>query len=176
MWDFVFFLIFDKKIVFWPQMSLTLARAEFFDTHLTRRIEWDGPELGISLQNSKMAYFEFEFSSKIIFFKTFDPISPQKVIYGPHGLYFLVKSPYMDRTDHIFLVESPYMDPSAPTAPRAAGQMNVVDKLRPSADLGRGLGLPKGQRGYSPFLNIKPGQADRSDGSSPSFPMFTKRT
>ena len=42
-------------------MSLTLARAEFFDTHLTRRIEWDGPELEISLQNSKLTYFESEF-------------------------------------------------------------------------------------------------------------------
>ena len=42
-------------------MSLTLARVEFFDTHLTRRIEWNSPELGISLQNSKLTYFESEF-------------------------------------------------------------------------------------------------------------------
>ena len=42
-------------------MSLTLARAEFFDTHLTRRIEWDSPKLGISLQNSKLTYFESKF-------------------------------------------------------------------------------------------------------------------
>ena len=42
-------------------MSLTLARVEFFDTNLTRRIEWDGPELGISLQNSKLTCFGSEF-------------------------------------------------------------------------------------------------------------------
>ena len=39
-------------------MSLTLARIEFFDTYLTRRIEWHGPELRISEQNSKLTYFE----------------------------------------------------------------------------------------------------------------------
>mgnify|MGYP001255072277 CR=1 FL=1 len=42
-------------------MSLTLARVEFFDTHLTRRIEWNSPELGISLHNSELTYFESEF-------------------------------------------------------------------------------------------------------------------
>ena len=42
-------------------MSLTLARVEFFDTNLTRRIEWNSPELGISLQNSKLKYLESEF-------------------------------------------------------------------------------------------------------------------
>ena len=53
--------MFVKKIDFWPEMSLTLARVEFFDTHFTRRIVWNGPELEISLQNSKSTYFESEF-------------------------------------------------------------------------------------------------------------------
>ena len=55
------FPIFDKNIVFLRKMSLTLARVEFFDTHSTRRIEWNSPELRISLQNSKLTYFESEF-------------------------------------------------------------------------------------------------------------------
>ena len=42
-------------------MSLTLARVEFFDTNLTRRIEWNSSELGISLQSSKLTYFGSEF-------------------------------------------------------------------------------------------------------------------
>ena len=50
-----------RKSIFGSKMSLTLARVEFFDTNLTRRIEWDSPELGISLQNSKLTYFGSEF-------------------------------------------------------------------------------------------------------------------
>ena len=56
-----FFRFFIEYIDFGQKMSLTLARVEFFDTHLTRRIEWDGPELGISVQNSKWTYFGSEF-------------------------------------------------------------------------------------------------------------------
>ena len=56
-----FFRFFIEYIDFGQKMSLTLARVEFFDTHLTRRIEWDGPELGISEQNSKSTYFGSEF-------------------------------------------------------------------------------------------------------------------
>ena len=44
--------------MFDPKIS---ASMEFFDTHLTRWIEWNSPELGISLQNSKLAYFDSEF-------------------------------------------------------------------------------------------------------------------
>ena len=47
---------------------------------------------------------------KILNFESFGQFSVAKVIYGPHGSYFLIKSPYMDRMDHIFLEESPYMD------------------------------------------------------------------
>ena len=54
-------ICFIRKLIWGPKMSLTLARAEFFDIHLTRRIEWNSPELGISLQNSKLTYFESEF-------------------------------------------------------------------------------------------------------------------
>ena len=50
-----------RTLIFGPKMSLTLARVEFFDTNLTRRIEWDSPELGISLKNSKSTYFGSEF-------------------------------------------------------------------------------------------------------------------
>jgi hypothetical protein len=46
----------------------------------------------------------------ILNFEILDRVFLQKVIYGPYGSYFLVKSPYMDRTDHTFLVESPCMD------------------------------------------------------------------
>ena len=42
-------------------MSLTWARVEFFDTH-ARRIEWDGPEVLISLQIPKHIYvFDLNF-------------------------------------------------------------------------------------------------------------------
>ena len=55
-----------EYIDFGPKMSLTLARVEFFDTHLTRRIEWHGPELGISVQNAKLTYFGSEFPTDVV--------------------------------------------------------------------------------------------------------------
>ena len=55
------FRCLTRKLIFGSKMSLTLACAEFFDTHLTRRIEWNSPELGISLQNSKLTYCASEF-------------------------------------------------------------------------------------------------------------------
>ena len=42
------------------------------------------------------------FSSKEVNVEIFDQFSPQKVIYGPYGSYFLAKSQYMDRTDIYF--------------------------------------------------------------------------
>ena len=50
-----------RKSILGPKMSLTLARVEFFNTNLTRRIKWNSPELGILLQNSKLTYFGSEF-------------------------------------------------------------------------------------------------------------------
>ena len=41
-------------------------------------------------------------------------LPPVEVIFGPYGLYFLIKLPYMGRTDHILMVESPYMGPTGP--------------------------------------------------------------
>ena len=40
-----------------PKIQFTLARVKFFDTNLTRRIEWDGPEVLISLQIPRIVYF-----------------------------------------------------------------------------------------------------------------------
>ena len=60
-----FFRFFIEYIDFGPKMSLTLARIEFFDTHLTRRIEWGGPELRLSEQNSKSTYFVSEFPDDV---------------------------------------------------------------------------------------------------------------
>ena len=34
--------------------------------------------------------------------ESFDQFLPDEVTYGPDGVYFLVKSPYTERTDHIF--------------------------------------------------------------------------
>ena len=44
-----------------PQMSLTLARVEFFDANLTRRIEQDSPEVLTSLHIPQIVYFGSEF-------------------------------------------------------------------------------------------------------------------
>ena len=52
-----------------------------------------------------MKICNFEFSARL-------PLV--EVIFGPHGLYFLVKLPYMGRTDHILMVEIPYMGPTGP--------------------------------------------------------------
>ena len=40
-----------------------------------------------------------------------------EVIFGPYSLYFLIKLPYMGRTDHILMVEIPYMGPTGPIFP-----------------------------------------------------------
>ena len=44
-------------------------------------------------------------------------VPPVEVTFGPYGLYFLIKLPYMGRTDHILMVESPYMGLTGPIFP-----------------------------------------------------------
>ena len=56
-----------------------------------------------------MAILKLWIFDKIMNFEVLDPISLQKVIYGPHGPQFLEEISYMDHTVHIFLVESLYM-------------------------------------------------------------------
>ena len=52
-----------------------------------------------------------------ILFFLFGPTSPQKVIFGSHGLHFLLKSPYVGRTDLYLLVQSSCMDRTDPIFP-----------------------------------------------------------
>ena len=44
-------------------------------------------------------------------------LPPVEVIFGLYGLYFLIKSPYMSRTDHLLMVEIPYMGRTGPIFP-----------------------------------------------------------
>jgi len=37
-------------------------------------------------------------------------LRPDEVIFAPHGLHFELKSPYMDRRDHIFMVKNLCID------------------------------------------------------------------
>ena len=67
-----------------------------------------------------MKILNFEFSARL---------PPVEVIFGPHGLYFLVKLPYMGRTDHTLMVEIPYMGPTGPIFPEK------VPRYEPSVSL-----------------------------------------
>ena len=57
-----------------------------------------------------------------ILFFLFGPTSPQKVIFGSYGLHFLLKSPYMGRTDLYLLVQSSYMGRTEPIFPEKVSE------------------------------------------------------
>ena len=61
------------------------------------------------METADMTIWNFGFLVKIWILEFSDPTSPQKVVFGSYGLYFLVKSPYMGRTNWYLLVQSPYM-------------------------------------------------------------------
>ena len=55
----------------------------------------------------------------------------QKVIYRSYGLYFLMKSPYIGRTDPIFLEKSPYIGRTDPLFLEKSPYMGRTDHIFP---------------------------------------------
>ena len=80
--------------------------------------EWENDVITNACKVYDWRYDNFEiqmfFFSKFGTLNFFGPTSPQKVMFEPYSLHFLMKNPYMSRTDLYLLVETPYMGPMGP--------------------------------------------------------------